>query len=99
MKILEILTIVRKIKSGWYPIKVCVECEKILGNYDIMHNQGICPKCGNSANSTVTDTKRIVLRYTSRYYLFLGIIPYKEDTEYKAANEESAKWLKQNNLL
>ncbi len=39
----------------WKAAYFCVKCHKELSLYMVMHNDGVCPLCGNCSNSTITN--------------------------------------------
>lgn len=52
----------RKERNGrWYPIDVCVTCERELSTEDSAHTN-ICRHCGRTSPGTMCDTKAIVVR-------------------------------------
>lgn len=60
----------------WEALKVCIKCEKPLGENDIYHGDGVCPKCGNISSATIVKYKRVIRRkvYTYKPTLFERII-------------------------
>jgi len=49
-------------KTKWYGLNICVNCETLLTFNQQMHSGGICPFCGNDGNSTICDTRKVILR-------------------------------------
>jgi hypothetical protein len=45
-------------------INVCEKCEVQLSDSQKMYAKGTCCHCGNTSNSTVTDSKKIVFKRT-----------------------------------
>lgn len=41
-------------------ISVCPVTKDQLSNGDLMHSNGICPRCGHDDNSTITHEEKIV---------------------------------------
>lgn len=51
-------------KSTYYHINICINCEKRLSEYQIMYSEGTCKFCGNTNNSTIVDTKKLRIKQT-----------------------------------
>ena len=46
----------------YYSIDVCVSCEKQLTTSEQMLSNGTCVYCGNTNESTITSTRKVIMK-------------------------------------
>ena len=80
-------------ESEWYCIDVCIKCEKRLSNNEVMYRSGVCPKCGHQTNSTMCQTKKVVLKEI-RHHKWWQF--WKRKYTYIGKDEFSRTWNKNN---
>ena len=52
-----------KRNTGWKVEKTCPECKTPLSDDAVYYNNGTCPHCGHTCNSTVADYFKRIYRY------------------------------------
>jgi len=77
--------------SDWYTIIVCEHCLHRLTSYEQMYNEGTCPHCGYSCDSTVTDYKKVTIRELNPnpWWKIFNRLP----STYEGVNQFSRDWL------
>ncbi len=80
-------------ESYWYLINVCNTCDNRLNREDIYRNNGVCPKCGVNSNSSICNTKGIILKKISHHKWWNF---WNKKYTYIAKDEISHKWLNNN---
>jgi hypothetical protein len=81
----------RRKVGNWYAKDVCIKCHSALNSRDKMYSRGTCPYCGNSNDSTVCDTYKVVIRKVTIIPFLL--LPWKRKVSYVGANDRSNAWL------
>lgn len=80
-------------ESDWYKLSVCSKCEHTLSDRAEYYGNGICPHCGHDSDSTICDTKYVILKET-KHYNWWDIL--SRERTYRGKNEFSKSWLLNN---
>lgn len=75
--------------GDWYGIDVCVKCHKELTDNQRYYSKGICPFCGESSNSTIVDTMKVVLRKVEHHPWWRF---WNKHIEYMGVDRFSERW-------
>lgn len=77
-------------ESNWYGIDVCVKCKGRLSDSQIMHSDGVCPKCGHVTKGTVCETIKVVAKEIKHHKWWQF---WKRKYTYKGVDDFSERWL------
>ncbi len=76
--------------SNWYPIQVCIKCKCTLSDHKEFYSRGVCPFCGHNSESTICNTKTLVIREIKHYKWWQL---WNRKKTYQGNNVESKEWL------
>lgn len=78
-------------ESNWYVIHVCKKCEKRLSNNQRIYSRGVCPKCGNSSNSTICNTVDVIVKKVKNHPWWRF---WNKEVYFIGRDEFSESWIK-----
>jgi len=82
----------------WFTHKVCLDCEHFLTDTEEMYSSGTCPHCGHTNDSTIVDSKKLIIRKhdpNKWYQIFkFNRSPYL----WEGRDEFSKNWILKNKL-